>query len=263
MAEHVGKYLAETLFKSAPYASREKVPRRIESRLAVTKPCALTEQVIFTEPYGVFENNKWTHELNDIVREIQSDGELKVAITELKAKFINECEALLHGDLHTGSIMCGERSTYVIDHEFAFYGPMAFDIGAFIANLYLAYYASDGLGHSENHKKYLQCMIKDVLIRFVSDFSRSVFWRPQTADRKTLAVSRILPCFPHIPAAHPNRSIRRMRNTFNNRSWSSSVELFTIAVPFPIPMVAKIIRTHHRNSTRRGHGRYTKSGTEI
>ena len=48
--------------------------------------------------------------------------------------------------------MCGERSTYVIDHEFAFYGPMAFDIGAFIANLYLAYYASDGLDIRESQK---------------------------------------------------------------------------------------------------------------
>tara|TARA_B100001142_G_C14126095_1_gene575030 strand:- start:227 stop:874 length:648 start_codon:yes stop_codon:yes gene_type:complete len=71
--------------------------------------------------------------------------------------------------------MCGDTSTYVIDHEFAFYGPMAFDIGAFIANLYLAYYASDGLGHSEDHKKNLHTMIKDVLIRFVYNFS--TLWR--------------------------------------------------------------------------------------
>ncbi len=32
----------------------------------------------------------------------------------------------------------------VIDCEFAFYGPMAFDIGKFIANLLLAYFAVDG-----------------------------------------------------------------------------------------------------------------------
>ena len=177
MAEHVGKYLAETLFKSSAICLGAKKFR--ENRIAFganEAMCALTEQVIFTEPYGVFDNNKWTSpQLDDIVKEIQSDGELKIAITELKAKFINECEALLHGDLHTGSIMCGKESTFVIDHEFAFYGPMAFDIGAFIANLYLAYYASDGLGHSEDHKKYLQCMIKDVLIRFTYDFSK--LWR--------------------------------------------------------------------------------------
>ena len=177
MAEHVGTYLAETLFKSSAICLGAKKFR--ENRIAFganEAMCALTEQVIFTEPYGVATNNKWTSpHLDDIVNEIQSDGELKIAITEIKAKFINECEALLHGDLHTGSIMCGDTSTYVIDHEFAFYGPMAFDIGAFIANLYLAYYASDGLGHSEDHKKNLHTMIKDVLIRFVYNFS--TLWR--------------------------------------------------------------------------------------
>jgi 5-methylthioribose kinase len=49
----------------------------------------------------------------------------------------------VHGDLHTGSIMANEHETYVIDPEFAFYGPMGFDSGAFIANLLLAYYSRD------------------------------------------------------------------------------------------------------------------------
>ena len=39
-------------------------------------------------------------------------------------------EALIHGDLHTGSIMVTESETRVIDPEFAFYGPMGFDVGA-------------------------------------------------------------------------------------------------------------------------------------
>jgi len=32
----------------------------------------------------------------------------------------------------------------VIDPEFAFYGPMGFDLGAFMANLLLSYYSQDG-----------------------------------------------------------------------------------------------------------------------
>lgn len=38
-------------------------------------------------------------------------------------------------------------STQVIDPEFGFYGPMGFDIGAFIGNLILAYFSQDG--HAE------------------------------------------------------------------------------------------------------------------
>ena len=35
-------------------------------------------------------------------------------------------------------------STQVIDPEFAFYGPMGFDIGAFLGNLILGYFSQDG-----------------------------------------------------------------------------------------------------------------------
>lgn len=54
-------------------------------------------------------------------------------------------QALLHGDLHTGSLMCTDDTTYVIDAEFAFCGPIAFDVGKMIANLLIAYFASFGL----------------------------------------------------------------------------------------------------------------------
>lgn len=40
--------------------------------------------------------------------------------------------------------MATEASTFVLDAEFAFVGPMGFDIGAFLGNLFLAYFATDG-----------------------------------------------------------------------------------------------------------------------
>ncbi len=48
-----------------------------------------------------------------------------------------DAQALIHGDLHTGSIMVNEQDTKVIDPEFAFYGPMGFDVGTLLANLLL------------------------------------------------------------------------------------------------------------------------------
>ncbi len=59
----------------------------------------------------------------------------------------NHSEALLHGDLHIGSIMANEEETCVIDPEFALFGPIGFDVGAYIGNLFLAYYA---------HMKYVK-----------------------------------------------------------------------------------------------------------
>ena len=57
---------------------------------------------------------------------------------------MTSAEALIHGDLHTGSIMMTTEDTRVIDPEFAFIGPMGFDVGAVIGNLFLAYFAQGG-----------------------------------------------------------------------------------------------------------------------
>ena len=74
----------------------------------------------------------------------REDGDLKVAISRLKLKFLSSAEAMLHGDLHTGSVMLTEDDTRIIDPEFAFMGPMGFDTGAVIANFLLSYFSQDG-----------------------------------------------------------------------------------------------------------------------
>jgi 5-methylthioribose kinase len=49
--------------------------------------------------------------------------------------------------------MVTRESTQVIDPEFAFYGPIGFDIGAFLGNLILAYYSQDGHADQANDRK--------------------------------------------------------------------------------------------------------------
>ena len=45
----------------------------------------------------------------------------------------------MHGDLHSGSIFINEQGIKIIDPEFAFYGPMGYDIGNVIGNLFFAW----------------------------------------------------------------------------------------------------------------------------
>jgi 5-methylthioribose kinase len=64
------------------------------------------QQVVFTDPYIVKDINRWTSpHLDDTVTAIRNDIDLKIAISLLKEKFLQSTEALIHGDLHTGSIM--------------------------------------------------------------------------------------------------------------------------------------------------------------
>ena len=106
--------------------------------------CKITEDFVLTNPYEDHETNIYHDEVTQADKDyLQQDSQLKVAVAEMKYAFMNHSEALLHGDLHIGSIMANVEETYVIDPEFAFFGPIGFDVGAFIGNLFLAYYAHE------------------------------------------------------------------------------------------------------------------------
>ena len=85
-------------------------------------------------------------------------------------RFCERAQALIHGDLHTGSVMVTQDSTQVIDPEFAFYGPMGFDIGAFLGNLILAFFAQDGHANQENDRKVGSSLFVDMQILFWFSF---------------------------------------------------------------------------------------------
>lgn len=51
--------------------------------------------------------------------------------------FLNAKETLIHGDLHTGSVMIKEDKIAIIDAEFSFFGPLGFDMGNLFAHILL------------------------------------------------------------------------------------------------------------------------------
>lgn len=78
---------------------------------------------------------------------------MRVGLINFLCRFCERAQALIHGDLHTSSMMVTRESTQVIDSEFAFYGPMGYDVGAFLGNLILAYFAQDGHANASNDRK--------------------------------------------------------------------------------------------------------------
>ncbi|CAG9274264.1 S-methyl-5-thioribose kinase [Paraburkholderia unamae] len=144
LAGHISTFLARTLFHGsdlylAPNEKKTAVSGDINAEL-----CRITEDLVFTFPFEDNPSNVYSPALPAAaVERLRTHEPLRRAAGEMKWAFMNHAETLVHGDLHTGSIMANEHETYVIDPEFAFYGPMGFDTGAFIANLLLACYARE------------------------------------------------------------------------------------------------------------------------
>ncbi len=175
-AEHITDYLARTLYFTSDLA----LPAAEKKRLA--KPfldnvelCGITEELIFTDPYRVHERNRWTSpQLDAEAALIREDARLKAAVVRLKHRFMSTAQALIHGDLHTGSIMVTADDTRVIDAEFAFYGPMGFDVGKLLGNLLLCYFAQAGHegqpGARDSYRAWLLATVEAVWQGFAQKF---------------------------------------------------------------------------------------------
>ncbi|KAL9244947.1 hypothetical protein vseg_018661 [Gypsophila vaccaria] len=155
LSEHIAQYMSKTLFyTSLLYTTTTEHKRAVAEFCGNVELCRLTEQVVFSDPYKVSEYNRWTSpHLDQDAAAVCEDKVLKLEVAQLKSMFCERAQALIHGDLHTGSVMVTQDSTQVIDPEFSFYGPMGFDIGAFLGNLMLAFFAQDGHATKENDRK--------------------------------------------------------------------------------------------------------------
>jgi 5-methylthioribose kinase len=179
--DDITTFLARTLFFSSDLAvSAAEKKEGIAAFAGNHALCKITEDLIFTDPYRVAEQNRWTTPwLDATAARFREDLEAHVAISRLKLKFMGAPEALIHGDLHTGSIMVTARETRVIDPEFAFYGPMGFDIGAVIGNLLMAYLASPGHERSAGDRRDFEAWVLEAVEAVWTEFARKFLelWR--------------------------------------------------------------------------------------
>ncbi|NBB70770.1 MAG: S-methyl-5-thioribose kinase [Alphaproteobacteria bacterium] len=187
LAEHVAELLAETLFKTSDLhlAAADK-KQKMKFFCDNTALCKITEDLIFTDPYRDAELNRHTSpQLDALALQFRRDTPLKRAAQELKRRFLGDAQALIHGDLHTGSLMVTESDTRAIDPEFAFYGPMGFDIGAVLGNLLLAYYAQDGHeerpGARDDYREWILAQITAIWEGFEARF-RALWAEAGTGD---------------------------------------------------------------------------------
>ena len=161
LAVDLGEYVARASFftcdLAAPFESKLAA---MASFAANQPPIRISVDLIFTDPYRSSERNRHTSpQLDALVGELRADAQLKVAASRLGHRFLSDCQALVHGDLHSGSVMVTEQDSRIIDPEFAFYGPIGFDLGAFFGNLLLSWYSQPGHARPEDDRRAYQSWI--------------------------------------------------------------------------------------------------------
>lgn len=155
LAQRLGKFCARTAFRgsdlSLKTADKKSDTAMFQGNLALM---GITESLVFTEPYFAAEMNHHTDGLDPIVKILRSDVKMKVEAQKMLMKFTANTETLCHGDLHSGSVMCTDDETKVIDPEFGFYGPMGFDLGMLTSNYLMAYFSQPAHRESNTLSKY-------------------------------------------------------------------------------------------------------------
>ena len=140
LTENISEFMADTLLPTTDVVmdraeKKEKVGEFINPEL-----CDITEDLVLTEPYNDYKGrNIITPGMEDFVKKNLYDNcDLQAEVAFLRDRFMNYAQALLHGDLHSGSIFANEAGIKVLDPEFAFYGPMGYDIGNVIGNFFFS-----------------------------------------------------------------------------------------------------------------------------
>jgi 5-methylthioribose kinase len=177
-AEHISTFLAQNLFKTSSLYLDSKNKRELINKFnSNTELCKLTEDFVFTFAFMEDETNDIYAKDNKLAIALFEDSEFKKEVLKLKYKFMTQNDSLLHGDLHTGSIMLNKNETYVIDPEFAFVGPFGFDIGALLGNLIMSYTSHVALNSDAEYRKWILKTIEEVLVNFEKMFLK--LWNNQ------------------------------------------------------------------------------------
>lgn len=176
LALQMASYLANTLFYTSDFALTGPNKKQQVGKFLNPELCLITEDLFFTDPYCNHERNNIHSEIRQQAQQLWHDEALQAEVAQLKADFLSKPQALLHGDVHSGSIFINEENCKVIDAEFGFYGPIGFDVGSLIGNLLLNYLGHFGLTQDtdgrQQQQDYLVSQVQSLWQEFSAQFTQ-------------------------------------------------------------------------------------------
>ncbi|MCZ0990052.1 S-methyl-5-thioribose kinase [Streptomyces diastatochromogenes] len=156
----IGRLVARLSFATSDFGLPSAERKALIAASVNPELCGITEDVVLSEPYLEHEHNHWHPGLDDLAASFRADARLRTEVADLRHTFMTSAQALLHGDLHTGSVMVGARAgapvVRVFDPEFSFVGPIGFDLGLYWANTLVSEQRARALGTLIDHGDQLR-----------------------------------------------------------------------------------------------------------
>lgn len=184
--DHITTFMVNTLLLTTDVVLEHKNKKQFVKDYINPQLCEITEDLVYTEPYNNYNNRNdvYPPNLAWVKKELYNDDKLRLEVAKLKFEFLTNAQALIHGDLHTGSIFIKSDSTKVIDPEFAFYGPIGYDVGNVIANLIFAWVNADATIKDEEERldyiNWLENTIVEVIDMFSDKFINA--WKKNVSE---------------------------------------------------------------------------------
>ncbi len=171
-AEDVSTFMVKTLLLTSDVVMDHREKKELTRKFITPDLDDITEKLVLMEPYlGAERNNVYEPNRAFVEKELYGDEALHLEAAKLKFNFMNNAQALLHGDLHTGSVFIKEDSTKFFDCEFGTFAPMGYDVGNVVANMIFAY--DNGLAYgAEEFCSWCLETIEKTIDLFIEKFNR-------------------------------------------------------------------------------------------
>lgn len=172
-AEDISTFLVNTLLQTTDIVMGHKEKKENVKSFINPDLCEISEDLVYSEPFNNYNNrnNVFAPIADFVKKELYEDKALHLEAAKCKFVFMNNAQALIHGDLHTGSIFANQEHIFVFDPEFAFYGPMGYDIGNVIANMFFAWCNGDATIEDEAKRAEFCGWVLNTIVEIVDKFN--------------------------------------------------------------------------------------------
>jgi 5-methylthioribose kinase len=173
-ADDISTFMVDTLLLSSDVVMDHIEKKKLVRKFINPDLEDITEKLVLMEPYNDLNhrNNVYPPNREFVEKQLYQDKVLHLEVAKLKFKFMTDAQALIQGDLHTGSIFVKPDSTKVFDSEFGTYAPMGYDTGNIVANLIFAY--DNGLAADDTKFcDWTLTTIRDIVDMFIEKFNKA------------------------------------------------------------------------------------------